>query len=198
MATFTKTASLTLLALQSVAASSVAVGTAVDVSGKLGGLVYVRFGRRAATAAGAGVNIRLELSFAASGNNTWFPLAILTTNFAACEAEAVSGTVGSGTNVITVASTTNLVIGDLIYIDNGTIANSEWGRIKSLVTNTSVTIEDNLVNAQTGATLYNAAEIYTPIVIPEGALRLRAVSDGSLFTQAHAIEVRYSTIDGIA
>jgi len=198
MATFSKTASGTLLALQSVAASSVALGTDVDVSGKMGGLVYIRFGRRSATAAGAGANIRLEASFATSGNNTWFPFAEFTTNFAACEAEAVSGTVASGQKVITVASTTNLAAGDLIFIDNGTIGNSEWARIKSIVSNTSVTVEDDLVNAATGCTIYDSAEIYAAVQFPEGAIRIRAVDDGSLFTQAHAIEVRYTTIDSIA
>lgn len=196
--TYSKTGSLTLIALQSVAASSVVVGTAVDVSTKMGGLVYIRFGRRIATAGGAGANIRIEASFAASGDNTWFPIAIFTTAFAACSDEAVSGTVGSGTNVITVASTTGFAAGDLIFIDNSTIGNSEWGRVKSISANVSVTIEDNLVNAQTGATIYDSAEIYAPILIPDAAVRLRAVDDGSLFTQAHAIEVRYSNIDGIA
>jgi hypothetical protein len=192
---FSKTANLDLLALQSVAASAVALGSAVDVSGKMGGLVYIRFGRRSATAAGAGVNIRIEASSKAANDNSWFPIAIFTTAFAACEAEAVSGTVNAGTKVITVASTTNLAAGDVIFLDNGTIANSEWGRIKSISANVSVTIEDDLVNAQTGATLYDAAEIYSPIEIPEGTIRLRAVADGSLFTQAFAIEVKYSTID---
>ena len=199
MATFTKTASAgSLLALQSVAASAVAVGAAVDVSAKLGGLVYVRFGRRSATAAGAGANIRIEASYTASGDNSWFPFAMFTSAFAACEAEAVSGTVAAGTAVITVAATANLTAGDVIFIDNGTIANSEWARVKSISANTSVTVEDVLVNAATGATLYDAAEIYAPVAIPEGAIRIRAVDDGSLFTQAHAIQVLYTTIDGIA
>ena len=199
MATFSKTASAgSLIALQSCAASSVVVGSAVDVSTKLGGLVYVRFGRRSATAAGAGANIRLEASNAASGDNTWYPFATFTTAFAAAEAEAVSGTVAAGATVITVASTTNLTAGDLIFIDNGTIANSEWARIKSISANVSVTVEDALVNAATGCTLYDSAEIYAPVAIPEGAIRIRAVDDGSLFTQAHAIQVVYTTIDGIA
>ena len=197
MATFAKTNG-TLFALASTAASTVAISSALDVSTKMGGQIYVRFGRRSATAAGAGVNIRLEASQTSSGDNSWFPFAIFTTAFAACEAEAVSGTVGSGTNVITVAATANLTAGDIIYIDNGTIANSEWGRIKSIVSNTSVTIEDNLVNAQTGSTLYDTAEIYAPIYMPEGAYRIRAVIDGSLFTQAFACEVRYTTTDSIA
>lgn len=187
----------TLFALASTAASTVATSSAVDLSTKLGGSVYIRFGRRSATAAGAGVNIRLEASFAASLDNSWFPWFVYTTAFAACEAEAVSGTVANGTNVITVASTTNLAAGDLIFIDNTVIANSEWGRIKSVVLNTSVTIEDNLVNTQTGSTMYDTAEILPPIDIPPGIARMRAVIDGASFTQAFACEIRYTTIDSI-
>lgn len=197
MATFSKTNG-TLFTLASTAASSVATTSALDVSTKMGGLVYVRFGRRAATAAGAGVNIRLEASMASSGDNTWFPFAIFTTAFGTAEAEALTGTVNSGQNVLTLASTTNLTAGDLIYIDNGTIGNSEWGRVKSIVASTSVTIEDNLINAQTSSTIYDLAEIYSPVSIPEGAYRIRAVLDGSLFTQAFACEIRYTLIDGIA
>jgi hypothetical protein len=197
MATYTKTVQTALLALQSVAASTVLVGSAFDCSTKMGGLIHVRFGRRAATAAGAGANIRLESSSATSGNNTWYPFAIFSTTFAAASDEAVSGTVNSGTNVITVASTTGLAAGDVIFIDNGTIANSEFGRIKSISSNVSVTIEDNLVNAQTGSTIYDGAEIFSAVEVPPGAVRIRAVDDGSLFTQAHAIEVLLMTIDSI-
>ncbi len=198
MATFSKTNAATLFALASTAASSVSLGTAVDVSTKMGGLVYVRFGRRSATAAGAGANIRLEASSSATLDNSWNPFAIFTTAFAACEAEAVSGTVAAGATAITVASTTNLTAGDVIFIDNGTIGNSEWARIKTISGGVSVTVEDALVNAATGCTIYDAAEIYAPVAIPEGAMRIRCVVDGSLFTQAFAVQALYSTIDGIA
>jgi len=198
MANFSKTVQTDLIALQSVAANTVVISSAVDVSSCLGGLIHARFGRRSATSGTAGVNIRLESSSAASGDNSWHPFAQFTTAFAACEGEAVSGTVSSGTSVITVASTTNLTAGDIIFIDNGTIANSEWGRIKSIVAATSVTIEDNLVNAQTGSTIYDAAEIFPPVAIPAGAVRIRAVIDGANFTQAFAIEVGLITIDAIA
>ena len=53
MATHAKTNQGDLLALQSVAASSVVVGSARDVSTALGGMCYARIGRRSATAAGA-------------------------------------------------------------------------------------------------------------------------------------------------
>lgn len=184
-----------LLALQSVAASSVAVGSAFTLSGKQGALVYVRFGRRAATAAGAGANIRIEASSSLTVDNSWHPLAQFTTAFAAASDEAVSGTVAAGATVITVAATAGFVAGDVIFIDNPTIGLSEWARIKSIVLNTSVTVEDALVNAATGATIYDAAEIYSPVWVPKGVLRVRVVDDGSLFTQAHAVEALLSTVD---
>lgn len=190
-----KTADLDLVALQDIAANTVVVGSGVDLSGKEMGAVYVRLGRRSASAAGAGVNIRIEASHKGSGDNSWYPLATFTSAFAACEGEAVSGTVGSGTKVITVASTTSLTAGDIIFISNGTAANSEWARVKSIVSNTSITIEDDLVNAQTGSTLYDSAEIYAPVMIPKNVYRIRAVIDGASFTQAFSAQVKYSTVE---
>lgn len=201
MATITanKTIQTDLLALQvSSAASTVIVGSAYDMSTAIGGLVLVRFGRTAATAAGAGVNIRIEASNHASVNNSWFPIAQFTTNFATCELEAVSGTVGSGTKVITVASTANLAAGDIIFIYNsGTVANSCWARIKSIQGTPSITVEDDLVNAVTGCNIYDSAEIYNPIEVPQGVKRIRAVADGSLFTQVFAIQVSLITVDSM-
>lgn len=195
MAALTKSTQTALLALQTVAASSVVVGTGLNLPTQMGGIIDVRFGREAATAAGAGVNIRLEQS---QDNINWFPFAILTTNFAACEGEAVSGTEAIGQTVIGAASTTNLTAGDIIFFFHGTIANSEWHRIKSIVASTSVTLEEAIVNAQTSSTMYDAAEIYSGIEVPAGALYVRAVADGSLFTQAFAIQVLISTINTIA
>lgn len=161
--------------------------------------MFIHFGRRATTALTAGAQFRIEASSKSSGDGHWYPLFIYTTDIAAAESEAVSGTVNAGTNVITVASTTNLTAGDIIYIDNGTIANSEWGRIKSISTNTSVTIEDNLVNAQTGATLYDQAQIFRVVDINCRAIgRLRLVVDNTGTGQAVAVEAHVVTADSFA
>jgi hypothetical protein len=196
MSSYTKTANQTLIALQKIAANGVVVGTPVNVSSKLGGLIYARFGRRSASAATAGVNIRLEASSKDSGDNSWFPFAILTTAYAACQSQTL-GTTAAGQKVLAMASTTGIAAGDVLFIDNAADANCEWGRVSSIVANTSATIEDNLINAQTGNTVYDSAEIYAPIALPEGAVRVRAVIDGSQFTQAFAVEVLMSTIDSI-
>lgn len=197
MAVITKTVGTSLISLQSVAASTVLLGTATSTSTKLAATVFIHFGRRSATAAGAGVNIRIEGSSKSSGDGHWYPIAIFTTAFAACEAEAVTGTVTSGQKVITCASTTNLTAGDLIYIDNGTIANSEFHRIKSISANTSVTVEDNLTNAQTSSTMYDSAEMYVAQLDLSALSRIRIVADGSSFTQAFAIEADMITADSI-
>lgn len=200
MATLSKTDGISLLSLQSVASNSVVIGSATDVSTKFAATIGIHIGRRATSALTNPMIIRIEGSTESSGDGYWFPLTSpLSSDTAACESEAVSGTVNSGTNVITVASTTNLTAGDLVYIDNGTIANSEWGRVKSIVSNTSITIEDNLRNAQTGSTIYDTANIFNAVQVDLTAVkRIRVVADGSGTGQAVAVEVRMVTGDSIA
>lgn len=199
MATYSKTQGTSVLSLQSVASGAVLISSAIDVSGKIAATLFIHFGRRAAAALTEGVQFRIEASSKSSGDGHWYPLFIYTSDIAAASDEGVSGTVNSGTNVITVASTTGFVAGDIIYIDNGTIGNSEWGRVKSIVTNTSITIEDNLVNGQTGATIYDQAQIFRAIDINCRAIgRLRVVVDNKGSGQAVAVEAHMVTADSFA
>jgi len=106
--------------------------------------------------------------------------------------QAVNGTVAAGATVITIADTTGFVAGDVIFIEHTTPANSEWARIKSISAGVSVTIEEALINAQTGATVFDQAEIYAPVSVDlkglAGAGRVRVVADGSGGGQAFAVE----------
>ena len=197
MATPSKTIQSDPISLQSVASGTVVISTPLDVSSKFAAQFFIHFGRRAASALSAPVIFRIEASAESSGDGHWYPLAVVSTEVALAEAEAVSGTVSSGQKVITVASTTNLSPGDPIFIDNSTIANSEWQRIKSTVTNTSVTVEDNLTNAQTGSTIYDQAQIIPIIVDLTTVTRVRVVVDNSQSGQAIAAEVELITLDSI-
>lgn len=198
MAALSKTQGTGFFSLQSVASNTVVIGSAVDVSAKFAATVFIHFGRRATTALTLPMILRIEASSKSSGDGHWYPLRVLETGVATSESEAVSGTVNSGTNVITVASTTNLAAGDLVYIDNGTIANSEWGRVKSISANTSITIEDNLVNAQTGATIYDQAEFYAVQLDLTAVGRIRFVADGKGTGQAVAVEAHIVTADSLS
>jgi len=195
-----KTAAIEVLALQSVASNSVVASAAQDVSTKLAALVCIHFGRRAAAALTEGVEFRIEGSSKASGDGHWFPLASIKTAIAACESEAVTGNNAAGQAVLTCASTTNLLVGNIVFIDNTTIGNSEWGRIKTVTTNTSITLEDNLLNAQNNPapTIYNGAEMYALPLDLTAVTRLRVVVNASNTGQAVAVEVFMVTGDSIS
>ena len=197
MATITKTVGAALLSLQSIASNTVVISSAQDVSTKLSATVLIHFGRRATTALTEGMEFRVEASGKSTGDGHWFPLAVFKTATATAETEAVTGTVAAGATVITVASTTNLTVADMIYIDNTTIANSEWGYIKAVSANTSVTIEDALVNAQTGSTLYDQAEVFVAQLDLTAVTRLRLVANGDNTGQAVAVEAWLVTGDSI-
>lgn len=201
MAAFTKTVRTDLITLQEVANNTVVIGTGFSLDTHLGGIVHVRFGRLSTTTGGAGVNIRIESSMSAAGSvNTWFPLAVFTTNFATASSQAVTTSSASGQKVISMTATAGMNVGDLVYIDNTTTGNSEWARVKLVTTNTSITIEDNLANTQgTSSVVYDSAEIFPPVIIPEACRYVRAVVDGANWaTVSFAVHVGLITIDSIA
>lgn len=182
---------------QSLASNSVLISSVIDVSAKFALTLFLHFGRRAATALTTAVTFRIEASAKASGDGHWFPVATYVTKIAAVTSQAVNGTCASGQNVVAMTSTTGMTVGDIVYIDNGTIANSEWHRIKTVTSNTSITLEDNLVSAQTGATVYPAAEMFPAQIDCSAITRVRVVVDGSGTGQAVAVEGEYVTSDSI-
>lgn len=203
MANITKTQGTSVLALQSLASNAVLISAAVDVSTKLAGTIFIHFGRRANTALTEGAFIRVEASAKSSGDGHWYPLAQFQTQTGAVTSQAVNGTCNSGQNVVNMTSTTGMSAdplasqGHIVYIDNGTIANSEFHRVKVVTLNTSITLEDNLVNAQTGATVYPNAEMYVASLDLTAVGRIRVVVNADNTGQAVAIEVELVTGDSI-
>lgn len=174
------------------------ISNVLDVSSIFAGFYTIHFGRRAATALTEGVAFRIEGSAVASGDGHWYPLAEFKSKIAAVTSQAVNGTCNAGQNVVAMASTTGMTVGDIVYIDNGTIANAEWHRIKVVTSNTSITLEDNLVNAQTGATVFPAGEIAAFEIDFLPVKRTRVVVNGCNTGQAVALEVELITCDSIS
>lgn len=200
MASLTKTIQTALFTTQSLASNSVAISSELAVATHLSAHVFIQFGRRSASALTQALEFRLEGSSTASGDGFWHVIsgATFLTNIAAVGSEAVSGTCNSGQKVIAMASTTGFTVGTSVFIDNGTIANSEWGRIAVVTTNTSITLEDNLTNAQTGSTVYADAQIYPAMLVNlDGVKRLRLVANGCNTGQAVAIQAGIITADSI-
>lgn len=198
MASFLKTIQTALLSLQTVTSGDVVSSSVLDVSTKLSANVMIRFGRKAATALTVGTRIRIEVSAKASGDEDWFPLSSFLSNIALVGDEAVSGTCNAGQAVIAMSSTTGFLVGDLVFIVNSTFGNSEFGRIKSVSTNTSITLEKNLANAQTGATVYAGAQFFVaPSLDLSGVTRLKAVVANSGTGQDVAVDAQIITCDSI-
>lgn len=198
MAAPSKTQGTSLIALQSLGSNSVVASGAQDVSTKFAVTVFIHFGRRAATALTEGVELRVEASSKSANDGHWYALTGFKTKIAAVTSQAVNGTCNAGQNVVAMASTTGMTVGDIVYIDNGTIANSEWGRIKVVTSNTSITLEDNLQNAQTGSTVFPSGEMLAAQIDTLAIGRIRVVANGDNTGQAVAVESHMVTCDSIA
>jgi hypothetical protein len=198
MASITKTQGTSLITLQQVASNMVVVSGVQDVSTKLAATIYIHLGRDdTAGNLSNPAEFRLEGSAKSSGNDQWFPLAIARSNINVPEAEAVTATVSAGQKLITMSSTTNYAVGQHVFIKNTTLANSEFGRIKDVDTNTSITVIDDLTNAQTGSTVYNRAELFTMQVDLTSVGRIRLVADCSSTGRTTIVEALMTTGDSI-
>jgi hypothetical protein len=203
MANITKTDAQSLLSLQSVASAAVIIGSALDVSTALAATIMVHFGRRADTALSASCFIRLEANFKASGDGFWVPLCVFQSQIAAVTHQAASGTVAASQAVVAMTTTTGMSAdplssqGHMVYIDNGTIANSEFHRVKLVTASTSITLEENLNNAQTSSNVFPGAEMYLAQVDLTAIKHLRIVVNNSQTGQAVAVEAFAITGDSI-
>lgn len=181
MATLSKTQGTSLLSLQTCASGAVVLGTAADVSTKLAATVFVHVGRTATTALTNGAKIRVEASSKSSLDGHWFPLAEFITGVAASTTTATltTGTT-AGDTVLPMTTTAGIVIGDLVYIrEAGGETNSEFGRVKTVTTNTSVTIEDGTLFNHTVTTtlVWSKAEFFVAQLDLTAIGRIRVVVD---------------------
>lgn len=200
MASFTKTYQTALLSLQSLTSGGTAVSSVLDVSTQLAASVLLRFGRTVTTALTAGLIYTIEGSFAASGDADWGVIGgcKFVTNTALVADEAVNGTCNAGQKVVGMASTTGFTVGMMVFIKNSTFGDSEFGVIAKVDANTSITLVDNLVNAQTGSTVYADAQVFNVAELSLSSYkRIRCVANGGGTGQAVAIQAQINTCDSI-
>ena len=122
-------------------------GTPISVAGALSCTVTVRVASVEAIANATGVGVWVMGSHDASGDDAWFRLIEFIGSTTVPETEALTATEPVAETVIAVSSTTNLVVGDLIYVEDASVvADGEWHRIVKVTTNTSVAIAYGLAN----------------------------------------------------
>lgn len=194
-----KTGSRTLAAWQSVATANFIEGSPLDVSGMFSAWVTVQLGREASTAFTAGSpNIRIEGTPTASGDLYWSPMIIFQPLVgASIAATTLSAAILPNDATFTVASASNITAGDLLYLGDSTVGNSELVRVKS-VASTTITPVRNIVNSHSsGARCSDQAEQFSAFLDLSAVMRIRAVIDNITSGQTIYATVVCSTHDSV-
>ncbi len=192
--TLTKTAAGVLLAHTQQATAVITVGSAVDVSTKVGpATAFVKMGRTVATALGNNVKFRLEASAKTSGNDEWVPIYEWTSQNGTTAASSTTlndAACNAGDTVFTLTSGTGFAAGDHIYLrETGTPGNSEWVREKSISTN-DVTVEEAITRSHTnGITVTDLAESFAIPIDIAGLVRVRLVVDTASAASGQTVDV---------
>lgn len=188
-----KTAARVLLAHTQQATAVVTVGSAIDVSSLLSGVVFVKLGRTVATALGNQVKFRLEASAKTSGNDEWVPIREWTSGngtTAASSSTVNDASFNAGDTSFTITSATGIAAGDLLYLrETGTPGNSEWVRVLS-VSGTTITLEEAVTRNHTnGINVADLAEQFAFHVNLEAVARLRLVVDSASAASGQTVDV---------
>lgn len=192
--TLSKTAAQALLAHTQQATATITVGSAVDVSSKVGpATAFVKMGRSVATALSNNVRFRIEGSSKTSGNDEWVPLVEWTSQNGTTAASASTvndGAFNSADTSFTITSATGFAAGDQIYLrETGTPANSEWTRVSGVVS-TTVSLEEGVTRGHTnGIAVTDLAESFAVLLDLAGQVRVRLVVDTASAPSGQTVDV---------
>lgn len=161
-ATMSKTADIVLLTHQAITHPGTVAGSTTTVTTDLAVTIVMFHVSVEATANTNSGSFLVQVSASASNNEDWVSIAEFKTTVSTAATEALTATEASGETVLAVASTTGFVAGDYVYIqDAGTLADSEWGRLQEIVTDTSLDLIDGLTTGKDSSDVaWNDADIF--------------------------------------
>lgn len=165
MARINKGNFITALAHQAATHPTTIVGSAIDVSNIQKVTLFLYHGYVEATAdTNSGsflVQMRPETG---TGTETehWLTHTTKTAGTTTPDTEVCAANEPAAETVLAVASTTGFAVGDKLYIQNATLANSEWALLRKFAADTSITLVDGLTNAQSQTTsvIWNDANVW--------------------------------------
>lgn len=175
------------------------VGLAQDVSTKFAITLLLFHASIEATANTNPGKFLVQVSGSGTGNEDWGTLCEFDATISTAGTEAMTDTEPIGETALAVTDTTDFISLDKLYIQNSTIANSEWGLCQEIVTNTSIDLVDGLANEQNPSSIiWNDADIWACRLDLTSDTRLRVifVHEGSVGANCH-IKVLGTTGDNI-
>lgn len=188
MANITKSYAVAL-AHQAVMHPATVVGSALDVSTKLGVTLALFHASVEAIANTNPGKFLVQISGAASGNEDWVTIHEFDATVSTADTEAMTATEPIGEKALAVALTAGFVANDILYIqDTGAIADSEWARCREIVTDTTIDLVDGLTNQKDSAdVIWNDADMFTCQLDLTSVGRVRVVfqSEGATSVNCH-------------
>lgn len=177
MSDMTQTATQTIISHQALTHPNMLEGTPVAVATYLSGVITVKIANVETTANATGVMVWVQGSFETSGDDAWFDLLTFDGSKTAAETEAMTATEPIAETVLACASTTNLTVGDWIYVqDASVVADGEWHKIVKVVTNTSITIAYGLaVQKDSSDFIWTEADVFSAYINCEGLKRVNVL-----------------------
>lgn len=175
MANITKTQDVSVLAHQGVTHPGSVVGGAVSVTTHLAAWIAIYHAYVETTANATSAEFHVQLTPYASGDEGWFTAVRFDTSTIAAPTEALTATEPIGERALAVASTTGFNVGNVVYIqDAGTLADSEWGKLENVVTDTTLDLVDGLTAAKDSSDFaWGEAEIFHAYLDLTAMARLR-------------------------
>lgn len=193
-----KTIQTELLAITAVAADAQQKSSELALTGIKKAAILIDHGRTATTAfVVAGTEYRVEASQKATGNDAWVSIASHVCAIAAATETTADGDEAAAETVV-LCDANYPALGDIIFWENATLANSEWGKVVARVVGAgseSFTLQDGLTNAQALAKkIYNKGERIAFLLDVEAYTRLRVVVNNNNGTTNAAIKARVACI----
>ncbi len=177
-----KTIQTELNGIATVAANAQDISSTLDVTNYSKATIFIDHARDAATAfIGAGTEYRIEASQQATGDTHWRTLYSVVCDITAAVSIVTDAEEAAGQTVIecTAVVPTN---GDIVFFENGTIANSEWSKVVSVdasVGTENFTIQDGLYSTQPQQTMFNKAEQFVITMDLSTVTRLRVICNNN-------------------
>ena len=184
-----------------IAQNAVREGATIDVSGNYETVLHIIAALSTETAH-TGTKIEIQVSSNTSGDEDWLTLVSFITDSGTANSETIDDNpLTAGSTTITVTSTTGYEADEtkFIFIEDGTVANSEIALLVSHVTNTSITIQDGTTNEHANTVnVFNIVNTYN-IEVPSAISRVRVIYDNTFDSDGSTIHTmcRRSNITGI-
>lgn len=193
--TLTKTIQTELLAITKVAADAQQKSSELALTNIKKVTIFIDHGRTATTAfVGAGTEYRIEASEKASGDDTWRTLASVEAIITAASEITADGDEAAGQTLIEIGATTPAV-GDIVFWENATLGDSEWGKVVAIDSGVSFTLQDGLTNAQAAAKkIYNKGEHFVLTLDVTAFTRLRVIVNNNSGTTNVEVASRIAAI----